>query len=76
MGDLSVRTKITMAPCRRRNGEAVPRAENFGDLITADDKVFSESCEARNYHRCAIVVQDLAAQWIQSCPLQKVLGAR
>ena len=23
------RTKITRAPCRRRNGEAVPRAENF-----------------------------------------------
>ena len=29
-------TKITRAPCRRRNGEAVPRAANFGDLITAD----------------------------------------
>ena len=27
------RTKITRAPCRRRNGGAVPRAENFGDLI-------------------------------------------
>ena len=26
------RTKITRALCRRRNGEAVPRAENFGDL--------------------------------------------
>ena len=31
-------TKITRAPCRRRNGEAVPRATNFGDLITADHK--------------------------------------
>ena len=30
------RTKITGAPCRRRNGEAVPRAVNFGDLITTD----------------------------------------
>ena len=29
------RTKITRAPCRRRNGEAVPRAANFGDLIRA-----------------------------------------
>ena len=28
------RTKITRAPCRRRSGEAVRRAENFGDLIT------------------------------------------
>ena len=33
------RTKITRAPCRRRNGGVVPRAENFGDLITADHKV-------------------------------------
>ena len=37
--------KITRAPCRRRNGGAVPRAENFGDLITADHKVLSEGCE-------------------------------
>ena len=28
--------KITRAPCRRRKGEAVPRADNFGDLITAE----------------------------------------
>ena len=55
-------------PCRRRNGGAVPRAENFGDLITADHKVLSENCESRNNHRYAIVVQDLATQWIQSYP--------
>ena len=42
------RTKITRAPCRRRNGEAVPRAVNFGDLITADHKVLSDNCESRN----------------------------
>ena len=34
--EICQRTKITRAPCRRRNGGAVPRAENFGDLITAD----------------------------------------
>ena len=39
----SVRGQITRAPCRRRNGGAVPRAENFGDLITADQKVLSEN---------------------------------
>ena len=33
--EICKRTKITRAPCRRRNGEAVPRAANFGDLITA-----------------------------------------
>ena len=62
------RTKISRAPSRRRNGEAVPRAEKFGDLITADHKVLSESCESRNNHRYAVVVQDLATQWIQACP--------
>ena len=62
------RTKITKAPCRRRNGEAVPRAANFGDLITADHKVLSDNCESRNNHRYAVVVQDLATQWIQAYP--------
>ena len=38
---------------------AVPRAENFGDLITADHKVLSDNCEFRNNHRYAVVVQDL-----------------
>ena len=33
------RTKITRAPCRRRIGRVEPRAENFGDLITADHKL-------------------------------------
>ena len=64
--EICQRTKITRAPCRRRIGGAVPRAENCGDLITADHKVLSEGCESRNNHRYAIVVQDLATQWIQS----------
>ena len=41
--EICKRTKITRAPCRRRNGEAVPRAVNFGDLITADHKVLSDN---------------------------------
>ena len=40
-------TNITKAPCRRRNSGAVPRAENFGDLITADHKVLCDNCESR-----------------------------
>ena len=64
--EICKRTKITRAPCRRRNGEAVPRAVNFGDLITADHKVPSDNCESRNNHRYAVVVQDLATQWIQA----------
>ena len=66
--EICQRTKITRAPCRRRNGGAVPRAENFGDLITADHKVLSDNCESRNNHQYAVVVQDLATQWIQAYP--------
>ena len=66
--EICKRTKITRAPCRRRNGEAVPRADNFGDLITADHKVLSDNCESRNNHRHAVVLQDLATQWIQAYP--------
>ena len=36
--EICQRTIITKAPCRRRIGGVVPRAENFGDLITADRK--------------------------------------
>ena len=79
--------KLQGAPCRRRNGEAVPRAAKFGDLTTADHKVLSDNCESRNNHRHASVVQDLVTQWIQAylCKnknfsgnrkeLAKVLGA-
>ena len=42
--------------------------KNFGDLITADHKVLSDSCESRNNHRFAVAVQDLATQWIQAYP--------
>ena len=62
------RTKITRAPCRRRNSGAVLRAENFGDLITADHKVLSDNCESRNNHRYAVVAQDSVTQWIQAYP--------
>ena len=68
--EICKRTKITRAPCRRRNGEAVPRAVNFGDLITADHKVLSDNCESRNNHRYAVVVQDLATQWIPGVSVQ------
>ena len=66
--EICQRTKITIAPCRRRNGGAVPPAANFGDLITADHKVLSDNCESRNNHRYAVVVQELATQWIQAYP--------
>ena len=36
--DVCLRTKITRASCRGCAGTFVPRAENFGDLTTADHK--------------------------------------
>ena len=66
--EVCLRTKMIRAPCRRRRGEALPRAEKFGDLITADHKVLSEGCESRDNLRYAGVVQDLDTQWIQSNP--------
>ena len=66
--DICLRTKITRASCRRRAGTVVPRAENFGDSITADHKILSERSGSRNNHRYAVVVQDLATLRIQSYP--------
>ena len=62
-----LKTKITRASCRRRANAVMPRAEKFGDLITADHKVLSEESESRN-NRHALVEQDLATQWLQSYP--------
>ena len=46
----------------------MPRAENVGDLITADHRVLSEESESRNNHRYAVVVQYLATHSLQSYP--------
>ena len=62
--DVCLRTEMTRAPCRRRTGEGLPRS--VGDLTTADLKLFNEGCESRDNLRCAVVMQDLASQWIQS----------
>ena len=66
--EVCLRTRMTRAPCRRRTGEALPRAEKCGDLTTADHEVFNEEGESRENHRYAVVVQDLATQWIQPYP--------
>ena len=66
--DFCLRTTITKAFCRRRIGEALLRAEKFGDLITADHKVLSEGGESRDNQQYAVVVLDLAAQRIQAYP--------
>ena len=46
----------------------MPRAENVGDLITADHNVLNEECESRNSHRYAVLVQDSGTRWLQACP--------
>ena len=52
--EICQRTKIKRAPRRRRTGEVIPRAENFGDMITADHKVLNEEGESRRNHRYAV----------------------
>ena len=48
----------------------MPRAEKFGDLMTANHKVFNVEGESRNNHRCAVVVQDLAHSMDSISPAQ------
>ena len=74
--DVCLRTKITKATCRRSTAEALPRAEKFGDLITADHKVVNEGCESRDNHQYAVVVQDLATQRIQLIRVKQNLHMR
>ena len=64
--DVCLRSKIARVPCRRGDNGSIPWAEKFGDLITAEHKIVNEGSESRNNHRFAVVVQDLATQWIQS----------
>ena len=78
--EICQRTKITRDPCRRRIGGAVPRAENFGNLTTADYKVLSEGCESQNNHRYAIVMDPVVSVQNKNFSgntkeLAKVLGA-
>ena len=58
--DIYFKTKITRASCRRRAGIVVPGAEILVIWYLRDHKILSEGSEARNNHRYAIVVQDLA----------------
>ena len=55
---------------QKTNWRSRTSCRKFGDLIAADHKVLSENCESRNNHRHAVVVQDLATQWIQSYPCE------
>ena len=73
--------KVMLQQWRNKNGSTVfiltsPKTEKdlfreqkkFGDMIPAEHEVLNEGSESRNNHRFAVVVQDLATQWIQYCP--------
>ena len=69
------RTKIiTRVLCRRRTGNSALRPEKFGDLKTADRKVFNEGSQSRHNLRYSVVVQDLATQWIPPVPNKNFSG--
>ena len=64
------RTKITRPRAEDAMAKSYLVQNFFGDLITADHKVLSDKCESRNNHRYAVVVQDLATQWIPAHPCE------
>ena len=66
--DICKRTKVARAACRRISQSHTLRATKFCDLVTADHQVFCAEGESRSDQRYALVVQDLATQWIQSYP--------
>ena len=85
------RTKVTKAPCKINPDDRADRikiVERLGDILTADHKVLNEDQESTLHHKCAVVVQDLANQWLQSYPcttksaqetmrsLREILGSR
>ena len=45
--EICKRTKITWALCTERTGDAVHRAEKFGDLITADHRISKQPVHCR-----------------------------
>ena len=64
-------TKVTWAPCKRTvddRADTIKIAEKIGDMTTAGHKVLDEDQESRIHHRYAVVVQDLATQWLQRYP--------
>ena len=56
--------------------ERIPRAPKNGNVIAAEHKVLGEENESRPHHRYAVVVHDVATQWIQSYPRRKKECAR
>ena len=68
--------KVSRAVCRRKSQSHIHRATKFGEVITADHKVFKEEGESRNNHRHVNVVQDLASHRILGYPCKTQTFAR
>ena len=63
------------APCKvnpENGADHALKVVKFGDFATADHTVLNEENESRTQQTYAAVVQDLAMQWIQSCPCQQL----
>ena len=68
--------KVTRAAYRRNSQSHIRRATKFGEVITADHKVFKEEGESRSNHRYVNVVQDLATHRILGYPCKTQTFAR
>ena len=51
-----------------QNNKGSLQKTHWRSSTRADHKVLNEGCESRDNHRYAVVVQDLATQWIKSHP--------
>ena len=79
-----LRSMQTHESLRRRHAKINPddRAdrikivERLGDILTADHKVLNEDQESTLHHKCAVVVQDLANQWLQKLSMHKPKSAQ
>ena len=58
------RAKVVPGPGKHSIFSHFPKDRNYDICF---HKVLSEGCESRHNHGYAVVVQDLATQWIQSC---------
>jgi len=60
---------MTTKPCPRRHRSDESRPTEFGEQVTADHMVISESDEGTDGQRAALVVLDRGTDWVQCYPL-------
>ena len=72
--DICLKTKLQGLLAEDVLVQSCPERNIFGDPTTADHIILSKESESRNNHRHAVVVQDLATQWIQSYTCKQKLS--